>query len=60
MATKEENENGLWLTKDDVTKITDDLESFANFQRLSSMMIWIGIGMVALHIMADIFFHTRS
>ena len=29
MATKDENDDGLWLTKEEVTIISDDLQNFA-------------------------------
>ena len=35
-----------------------DLTKISDYQRLSSILVWIGLTMVVLHIAADIFFHV--
>lgn len=55
------------MSDDEVETITIPLEeyemmkkellAFSDYQRLSSLLIWLGIAMVILHIAADIFFH---
>ena len=35
-----------------------ELTKISDYQRLSSILVWIGLTMVILHIAADIFFHV--
>ncbi|MCE7737375.1 MAG: hypothetical protein GPJ54_20970 [Candidatus Heimdallarchaeota archaeon] len=45
------------ITKKEYEMMKKDLLAFSDYQRLSSLLIWIGIAMVILHIVADLFFH---
>lgn len=50
-------EDSITMTREEYEHIQTNLKKFADYQRLSSVMIWLGIIMVILHILADIFFH---
>ena len=52
--------NEIVFTKEELKELENDLENFSNLQRLSSLLLWIGIAMILLHIVADIFFHITS
>ncbi|MHA2253375.1 MAG: hypothetical protein ACXAD7_23640 [Candidatus Kariarchaeaceae archaeon] len=54
-----ETSDGIWLSNEEFEKLESDLISFSDFQRLSSVLLWIGIAMIILHIAADIYFHIR-
>ncbi len=45
------------ISKKEYDNIKKELLAFSDYQRLSSLLIWIGIAMVILHIAADVFFH---
>ena len=51
---------GFMITQKEKELIQDKLTSISDFQRLSSLLVWIGIAMVILHIAVDIFFHVTS
>lgn len=40
-----------------LAKIQKALDSYAESQRLSTILIWIGITLVIIHTVADIYFH---
>ena len=50
-------EKGIWLTKEEYDQILNQVNTFSNTQRLSSVILWIGLIMIILHIAADIVFH---
>jgi hypothetical protein len=58
--TEQANTEGIWLSTEEKEEIEKKLVSIADFQRLSSLLIWLGLAMVILHIGADIFFHVLS
>lgn len=51
-------EEGFYVTAEEKEKIEEHLVSISDFQRLSSLLVWIGLTMVILHIAADVFFHV--
>ncbi len=53
-------ENKIVFTKEELAELENELANFSNLQRLSSLLLWIGIAMILLHIVADIFFHITS
>lgn len=55
-----EKEEGMWLSKEEREEIEEHLVSISDYQRLSSLLIWLGLAMVILHIGADIFFHVLN
>ncbi len=52
-----EDKKGIWITKEEYDDIINQVNTFSNTQRLSSVILWIGIVMIVLHIAADIVFH---
>ncbi|MHA2099375.1 MAG: hypothetical protein ACW99A_11920 [Candidatus Kariarchaeaceae archaeon] len=52
-----EDEDYIKISKEEYETMKKELLAFSDYQRLSSLLIWIGIAMVILHIGADIFFH---
>lgn len=52
------NDESVIISKKEYEKIKKELLAFSDYQRLSSLLIWIGIAMVILHIAADVFFHV--
>ena len=52
------SEEGFYVTKEEKEEIEKQLVSISDFQRLSSLLVWLGITMVILHIAADIYFHV--
>lgn len=52
-----ENKEGIWLSKEEYDALIKQINSFSSTQRLSSLILWIGIVMIILHIAADIVFH---
>lgn len=55
MTTEQE---GFFLTAEEKEDIEQKLTSISDYQRLSSLLVWIGLTMVLLHIGADLFFHV--
>lgn len=53
-----EEEDGFYLTAEEKEDIEKKLTSISDYQRLSSLLVWIGLTMVILHIGADLFFHV--
>lgn len=53
----EKTEEGIWLSKAEYEELTEQINNFSNSQRLSSVILWIGLVMIILHIAADIVFH---
>ncbi len=51
------SEKGIWVSQEEYEQLKKQLVSFSDFQRLSSVLLWIGMVMILLHIAADIFFH---
>ena len=56
----EKTEEGMWLSKAEYEELTEQINNFSNSQRLSSVILWIGLVMIILHIAADIVFHIWS
>ncbi|HKI82292.1 MAG TPA: hypothetical protein VKA04_11645 [Pseudodesulfovibrio sp.] len=50
-------EQGFYVTPEEKAEIEKKLTSISDYQRLSSLLIWVGLTMVILHIGSDIFFH---
>jgi hypothetical protein len=51
-------EEGFYVSKEEKEEIEKKLVSISDYQRLSSLLVWLGLLMVILHIAADIFFHV--
>jgi hypothetical protein len=51
------SDKGIWVSQDEYEQLKKQIISFSDFQRLSSVLLWIGMAMILLHIAADIFFH---
>lgn len=49
--------NDINVNLDNINEIKKNLNSFGDLQRLSSLLIWIGLLMVIIHLVADIYFH---
>ena len=54
---EEKKEETVIISIKEYERIKKELIAFSDYQRLSSLLIWIGITMVILHIAADVFFH---
>ena len=54
---EEIKEETIIISMKEYESIKKELIAFSDYQRLSSLLIWIGIAMVILHIAADVFFH---
>lgn len=52
-----EEKDTITIPREEFETMKKELLAFSDYQRLSSLLIWIGIAMVILHIGADIFFH---
>ena len=52
-----ETEDGIYLTKTEYEELIQEINNFSNTQRLSSLILWIGLIMIILHIAADVVFH---
>ena len=52
-----EDKDTITIPREEFETMKKELLAFSDYQRLSSLLIWIGIAMVILHIGADIFFH---
>lgn len=53
-----ENDTAFTMTIEEKEQLEQDLQKISDFQRLSSLLVWLGIIMVIFHIGADIFFHV--
>jgi len=59
MSQKQELEDkGFYISAEEKEEIEQTLTTIGDYQRLSSLLVWIGLTMVILHIGADIFFHV--
>ena len=56
----EDPEKYVWLTKEEYDDLTNKLKSFADYQRLMSVILVIGLAMVILHITTDLFFNLTG
>lgn len=54
---EDKNDEIITISKKEYEAIKKELLAFSDYQRLSSLLIWIGIAMVILHIAADVFLH---
>lgn len=54
----ENNEESIPIDAVTLAEIQKSLDSFAESQRLSIILLWVGIIMVIIHIVADIYFHV--
>lgn len=52
-----EEKDPIIIPRKEYEMMKKELLAFSDYQRLSSLLIWIGIAMVILHIVADVFFH---
>ena len=52
-----EDKDTIIIPRKEYEMMKKELLAFSDYQRLSSLLIWIGITMVVLHIVADVFFH---
>ncbi len=52
-----EDKDTIIITRKEYEMMKKELLAFSDYQRLSSLLIWIGIAMVVLHIVSDVFFH---
>jgi len=55
--TEVEEVEGIYLTPEEKADIEKKLATITDYQRISSLVIWMGLLMVVLHILADIYFH---
>jgi len=45
------------ISPKEISEIKKKMIAVSDFQRLSSLLLWIGIAMIILHLSVDIFFH---
>ncbi|MCE7733774.1 MAG: hypothetical protein GPJ54_02780 [Candidatus Heimdallarchaeota archaeon] len=50
-------QNGIWMSLEKVELLEEKISNYSNFQRVSSVFLWIAIVMTLLHILTDVFFH---